>query len=64
MSLPIKVKNKFINFLFENRELEEVTFIKTIICFFAIFLIFLGLGIFLYVEVASVKELKFQYYSP
>ena len=63
-NIPIKVKNKFVNFLFTNSELEEVTFYKTTICFFSLFIITLALSIFLYVEIGTVKEISKQYYTP
>ena len=59
-----KVKNKFVNFLFTNSELEEVTFYKTTICFFSLFIITLALSIFLYVEISTVKEIRKEYYTP
>lgn len=41
-----------------------MTFRKTIVCFSVIFVIFLGLSIFLYVEVSKVKEVSLLYYDP
>jgi hypothetical protein len=63
-NIPIRNKNKYVNFLFYNCEVEEPTFYKTTICFFIIFLVSLGLAIFFYVEVSSVIEVSHQYYSP
>jgi hypothetical protein len=57
------VKNRFINLLFENREIEEVTYHKTIICFFIVFFLFLGFSIFFFIEISQVVEVKQQYYS-
>ena len=49
-----KKNNKFINFLFENSRIEEVTYHKTVVCFFLIFFLFLGLSIFFFIEVGKV----------
>ena len=62
-NIPIKVKSRFVNYLFYNTDLEEASFCKTTVCFLLLFLLFLALSIFLFAEVSTVVVESVMYYE-
>jgi hypothetical protein len=62
--VPLSFNNNFAHFIFRNKVLDKVAYTPVIVCFLVAGFIMLAIAVYMFAAMATVKEMKVQYYSP